>query len=127
MVELSHRLESAFAALGGDGSPWSAGTADLIVEVTDGLRGYLDQLAIDEREAAPMADRLREQILHIAAVHTRDSAPELRGRDSVTVLDARDSSNDLAGESLSMPTVTDLGAPDAMPESVSGSPTCLPL
>ncbi|HEU4616200.1 MAG TPA: Hpt domain-containing protein, partial [Kofleriaceae bacterium] len=45
MVDLAHRLESAFAALGRDGQPWTAATADLVVEVTDGLRGYLDQLA----------------------------------------------------------------------------------
>src|SRR5512133_853759 len=42
VVDLSHRLESALAALGRDEVPWSAATADAIVEITDALRGYLD-------------------------------------------------------------------------------------
>lgn len=74
MVELAHRLESAFAVLGREPSPWTASTADMIVEVTDGLRGYLDQLAVDPASAAPIADRLREQIRRIAVVSIRDGA-----------------------------------------------------
>jgi chemotaxis protein histidine kinase CheA len=66
MVDLSHRLESAFAAVGREPSPWTAGTADLIVEVTDGLRAYLDQLATDPAAAAAQVDRLRAQISRIA-------------------------------------------------------------
>src|SRR5947208_16640043 len=66
MVDLSHRLESAFAALGREPSPWTQYTGDLIVEVTDGLRAYLDELAADPAGADQTAVRLREQIAKIA-------------------------------------------------------------
>ena len=66
MVDLAHRLESAFAALGRDTAPWQAATGDLIVEVTDGLRGYLDQLAADPAGAEPLAQRIRDQIERVA-------------------------------------------------------------
>jgi len=93
MVDLSHRLESAFAALARDGGAWAPTTADLIVEVTDGLRGYLDQLALDPTLAEPLAQRIRDQIERIARVapgeRTRDLQPEVGGppeRVSVTDL-----------------------------------------
>lgn len=66
MVDLSHRLESAFAAVGREPSPWTPMTGDLIVEVTDGLRAYLDELAIDPAMAEQSARRLRELIAKIA-------------------------------------------------------------
>jgi chemotaxis protein histidine kinase CheA len=117
MVDLAHRLESAFAALGRDGQPWTAATADLIVEVTDGLRGYLDQLAVDASAGEPVAERLRDQIDRIVRVdpeaRLRDSSPELPdGHDRPSLTDM--SPND----SLSMPTVTDLPAPEGLPEPV---------
>jgi chemosensory pili system protein ChpA (sensor histidine kinase/response regulator) len=116
MVDLSHRLESAFAALGREPSPWTAATADLIVEVTDGLRGYLDQLAIDESIAVPLAGKLRELIERIAQVSlSRDSFPDLHVRDSVSELSA--------GDSLSMPTITELGSPEGLPEVVLDPPS----
>src|SRR3569833_264181 len=68
MVDLSHRLERAFAAVGREPSPGTPATADLIVEVTDGLRAYLDELAIDPTMAEQSARRLREQISRIARV-----------------------------------------------------------
>jgi len=129
MVDLSHRLESAFAALGREPTPWTAATADLIVEVTDGLRGYLDQLAVDVTEAAPMAVRLREQIERIAPVPQRDSMtemlaprdsrPDLRRHDALGVREvyaaSRDSVQDLsASESLSMPAITVLPGDDVV-------------
>jgi chemosensory pili system protein ChpA (sensor histidine kinase/response regulator) len=84
MVDLAHRLESAFAVIGRDATPWTAATADLVVEVTDGLRGYLDQLAADASAAEPLAHRLREQIHRIARVdpeaRVRDSAPDVLER-----------------------------------------------
>ena len=43
MVDLAHRLESAFAGVGRDLVPWTATTPDQIVEITDGMRAYLDQ------------------------------------------------------------------------------------
>src|SRR5262249_45287613 len=45
VVDLSHRLESALAALGRDEVAWTAATADAIVEITDAMRGYLDHVA----------------------------------------------------------------------------------
>jgi chemotaxis protein histidine kinase CheA len=113
MVELAHRLESAFAALGRDSSPWTPGTADLIVEVTDGLRGYLDQLAIDAAAADPLAQRIREQIERIASA--RDSSPDLD----------RPSLSDMISpnDSLSMPTITELAAPEGMPEAMLDLPS----
>lgn len=153
MVELTHRLESAFAALGRD-APWTPHTADLIVEVTDGLRGYLDQLAVDPSAAEPLAQRLREQIQRIA--ETRDSQPELdRSNESgflrldprtsesgpierpssadlgsgpivrpsltdmasgpIVLPSERPSLSDMSpNDSLSMPTITELPAPEGM-------------
>jgi len=139
VVDLAHRLESAFAALGRDGSQWTAATADLIVEVTDGLRGYLDQLALDPAYAEPHASRLREQIGRIAAVPVRDSANDLRTRDSLADLGRspselsvpasgpeirRDSLTDMSpADSLSMPTVTELGESESVVEMLSGDIT----
>ena len=105
MVELTHRLESAFAALGREPSPWQSSTADLIVEVTDGLRAYLDELAADPASADKHALRLREQIERIAAVPLRE-----RARDSVSDLSlSRDSVSDL-GASLPRDSASDLVA-----------------
>lgn len=108
MVELTHRLESSFAALGREPSPWTPATGDLIVEVTDGLRGYLDELATDAAAADKHADRLREQIDRIAAVPLREVA-----RDSAADLLAP-SPND----SLSIPTMTISSGLDDPPEVV---------
>jgi chemotaxis protein histidine kinase CheA len=65
MVDLSHRLESALAALGREPSLWTPATADLLVAVVDALRSYLDQ--VHEPNADAAADELRltiEQIAH---------------------------------------------------------------
>ncbi len=77
MVDLSHRLESAFAAVGREPSPWGPGTADLIVEVTDGLRAYLDELLVEPIIAEQTAARIREQIARIAILTDRPSYSEL--------------------------------------------------
>jgi chemotaxis protein histidine kinase CheA/CheY-like chemotaxis protein len=181
MVDLAHRLESAFAALGRETTVWSPTTADLIVEVTDGLRGYLDQLASDAGAAEPLAQRLREQIERIAPA--RDSSPDvldlpdppseppvLTGRTNtrhrVAITPATGVRRDPASEpplrrervpglavsrtdtvseppplrnmtraratysdipspndSLSMPTITELGSPEGMPEPVLDLPS----
>lgn len=130
MVELAHRLESAFADIGAGSAPWLPNTADLIVEVTDGLRGYLDQLALDPAAAEPVAERLREQIRRIAAA--RDSVLELErsgesgllrigdmrtGESGPVGLIERPSLSDMSpNDSLSMPTITDLPAPEGTGE-----------
>ncbi|NVB81301.1 MAG: response regulator [Kofleriaceae bacterium] len=128
MVDLAHRLESAFAALGREPSPWTPSTGDLIVEVTDGLRGYLDQLATDPASAVPIADRLREQIRRIAvfgilrdAARDEEPAPPPR-RSTREILAPERPSTD----SMAIPTITiTAGLPDteALPEPVFDVPS----
>ena len=60
MVDLSHRLETALVALGREPSPWIAATAERLLEVLDGLRGYVDHMAEGDVEARAQA--LRGQI-----------------------------------------------------------------
>ncbi|HEY5946196.1 MAG TPA: Hpt domain-containing protein, partial [Kofleriaceae bacterium] len=119
MVDLTHRLESAFAALGRDNPVWTATTGDLIVEVTDGLRGYLDHLSLDAAGAEILAQRIREQIGRIARVdpdaRTRDSAPYVAVPDrplsdppsDPPAFRERPTLSDMysASDSLSMPTI----------------------
>jgi len=64
MVDLSHRLESVFAAFGRDPALWTVGTADVLVEVVDAMRSYLD--VMDEPGADQAADELRKTIDQIA-------------------------------------------------------------
>jgi chemotaxis protein histidine kinase CheA len=108
MVELSHRFESALATLSHEPSPWTPSTADLIVEVTDGLRAYLDQLAADPATAEERALRVRQLIDRIATGRaTRDLTPFVieaqqrahRGTDSPDGVSA--------GDSMSMPTIVE--------------------
>jgi two-component system, chemotaxis family, sensor kinase CheA len=63
VVELSHQLESAFAEFGRD-APWTATTADQIVEIVDGLRGYLD--VAGEPGSDQLVAQVRDQIGHLA-------------------------------------------------------------
>lgn len=123
MVDLAHRLESAFAALGRDSAPWLPTTADLIVEVTDGLRGYLDQLPTDPAGAEKLAHALREQIERIAAGQpgARDWGPELDRSPAAERPAFADSLS--PSDSLSMPTVTELGPAEGMPEPILDQPS----
>ena len=74
MVDLAHRLESAFAGLGRDSVPWTASTADQIVEIADAMRGYLDHHATPAGDA--LVERIRDQIDHIVRPNRRrDSIP----------------------------------------------------
>jgi chemosensory pili system protein ChpA (sensor histidine kinase/response regulator) len=74
MVDLAHRLESAFAGLGRDAVPWTASTADQIVEITDGMRGYLEQHGTPAGEQTVLA--IRDQIDQIVRPNRRrDSMP----------------------------------------------------
>src|SRR5262245_33478479 len=63
MVDLAHRLESVLAALGRDPSLWQPTTGDQIVEITDGLRGHLDE---GDGDSDAAADRIRDMIGRIA-------------------------------------------------------------
>ncbi len=67
MVELAHRLESAFAAVTRDPGGWTRAIADLVVEITDGMHGFVDQLVAGQPSDASLA-ALRAQIARIADV-----------------------------------------------------------
>ncbi|MBA3465460.1 MAG: response regulator [Deltaproteobacteria bacterium] len=69
MVDLSHRLESALAAFGREPSPWTPQTADQLVEVTDGLRAYVETAGEPGSDA--IADKIRDQIDQIARPNRR--------------------------------------------------------
>ncbi|HUJ62619.1 MAG TPA: Hpt domain-containing protein, partial [Kofleriaceae bacterium] len=105
VVELAHRFESALATLGREPSPWNGATADLIVEVTDGLRGYLDQLASEPATAERAAARLRQQIERIATGRLTRELPRVE----------LDSSRDSL---IGIPTIVEAGEP-ALPETVT--------
>nr|MDQ3298369.1 Hpt domain-containing protein [Myxococcota bacterium] len=60
MVDLSHRLESALAGFGRDTVPWTPATADLIVEIADGMRSYLDHFGVPGADA--LVEKIRDQI-----------------------------------------------------------------
>src|SRR6185369_12673038 len=82
MVDLSHRLESALAALGRESSAWHAEIADRLVEVIDGLREYLDHPT--EPSADAVAAEIRTQIDRIVRPNRRaecktDSQPPVCG------------------------------------------------
>ena len=71
IVDLSHRLESAFAALG---DAWTPATPDQIVEIADAMRGYLDHAG--EADAEALADPIRDQIDRVARPNRHpDSRP----------------------------------------------------
>ena len=72
MVDLAHRLENVLAAFSRDPGLWTAGTADVVVEVMDALRGYLDAMTEPGADAAAGALRV-DQVDHVA------SLPEARG------------------------------------------------
>jgi chemotaxis protein histidine kinase CheA/CheY-like chemotaxis protein len=61
VVELTHRLEGALTVLGDARAPWVATTTDALVEITDGLRAYLDHLG-EPAHAEHLAARLRAQL-----------------------------------------------------------------
>jgi chemotaxis protein histidine kinase CheA len=75
MVDLSHRLENALAAFGRDPSMWVPGTADVLVEVIDALRSYLD--VMEEPGAEQAADELRTTIEQLTQPsHRAGTQPE---------------------------------------------------
>ncbi len=77
MVELSHRLEDALAAIAGlerAAVAWPPGAADLLIEVVDGLRAYLDHA--DGPDAEARAEALRAQIDQLARPGRRPAAAE---------------------------------------------------
>ncbi|HEY4239177.1 MAG TPA: response regulator [Kofleriaceae bacterium] len=67
IVDLSHRLESVFAAFAGAPASWTGETADELVEICDGIRGYLDHMTqMSDAAQSLAAQDLRDQIARIA-------------------------------------------------------------
>ena len=73
MVDLSHRLESALAAIAGAAVAWPAGAADRLVEVVDAIRAYLDHA--DAPDAGTRADAIRAQIDQLARPELLAASP----------------------------------------------------
>ena len=113
MVDLAHRLESAFAAVGRESASWTRATADLVVEITDGLHGFVDQLVAgepDRSEIDATVVALRAQIARIA-----DVPPD---RPSVSAMfDAPFR----ASESMAIPTIVEAGVPEPLLDAPSAA------
>ena len=74
MVDLAHRLESALAGVDRELVPWNEMTADQIVEIVDGMRGYLDHHGTPTGDA--LVETIRDQIDQIVRPNRRrDSMP----------------------------------------------------
>jgi len=81
MVDLSHRLESALAGFAREPSPWTARTADELVDIIDALGSYLDTAGepASERLAAGLRGRI-DQLAHpdrVAASPSEASPPAI--------------------------------------------------
>ena len=112
MVDLAHRLESAFAVIVRDGSVWGSHTADLVVEIVDGMRGYVDQLFAETAGAEHTAALLRTQITNLMRAEPEPEPPE---RPSFSgTFGGMD-----AGESMSIPTVITAGGLEPLPDMAS--------
>jgi chemotaxis protein histidine kinase CheA len=105
MVDLAHRLESAFAVIGRDPLVWSAATADLLVEVTDGLRGYVDQLIAQPAGAEHSAAQLRTQIANLTNTEPPVERPSFPRFDP--------------SESMVIPTIVTAGTPEPLSDMAS--------
>ncbi|HET7502299.1 MAG TPA: response regulator [Kofleriaceae bacterium] len=73
MVDLTHRLENALAAIGSGPAPWTPASADLMVEVIDAMRSYLDYMTEPGADAA--ADELRVTIDQMTQLHLQPDRP----------------------------------------------------
>ena len=105
MVDLAHRLESSFATISREPLTWTAATADLIVEVTDGLRGYLDQLIAEPKSrGARLRDPAAARGSRIAGGRERGSPSNARLRSAI--------SRTSRAIRWSMPTITEAADPD---------------
>ncbi|HEX8112793.1 MAG TPA: Hpt domain-containing protein, partial [Kofleriaceae bacterium] len=69
MVDLAHRLENVFASFHADPGMWTREIGELLVQVMDAMRGYLDIMQGPAGEAA--ADELRTTIDQILQPHSR--------------------------------------------------------
>ncbi|HEY4058970.1 MAG TPA: response regulator [Kofleriaceae bacterium] len=71
VVDISHRLESVIAGIAKGSVPWIDSSPDQLVEVTDGLRAYVDQAGAGVAGADESAVKLRAQIDQIARGNRR--------------------------------------------------------
>jgi chemotaxis protein histidine kinase CheA len=134
MVDLAHRLESSFAALDRESAPWTPTTADLIVEITDGMRAFLDELIGEPANADATAVVLRGQIARVVqGATTRDlprvtletppmGVPRVRPEDSlavptITVHPGEEPSRDLAAPPEPLLDVSTDGVPVPEPKT----------
>lgn len=74
VVELSHRLEGALAAVRTGQRPWTRAFGAAVVEIADGMRAYVDRLA-DPPAAAAIATRIGELLGPWSESNRRPTAP----------------------------------------------------
>ncbi|MDB4957279.1 MAG: hypothetical protein JWO36_4848 [Myxococcales bacterium] len=128
MVDLTHRLESSLAAVGREPTPWTSTSADLLVEVTDGLRGFLDELIAEPAGAHATAIRLRAQIDRLGRGEPSDRrsgdidalpiAAHLNASQMTNEAIAQREFESRPGDSLAMPTIVDTPGEPALAEPV---------
>jgi chemotaxis protein histidine kinase CheA len=118
MVDLAHRLENVFAAFHADPGQWRREIKELLVQVMDAMRGYLDIMQGPGGEAA--ADELRTTIDQVLQPHSRvtrqmarvivpEEAPEM------PEVPAAPAVSDAVPEPVSDAMPEPVGAPDAAP------------
>jgi chemotaxis protein histidine kinase CheA len=119
MVDLSHRLENVFAAFGREPSLWTVGTADVLVEVVDALRSYLDMMC--EPGADQAADELRTTIDQIVPARRTGTlaVPQVEPTHEMGPDTGADTGADAGGR---VPAAADAiadGVPDAVPDDLA--------
>ncbi|HEX4422313.1 MAG TPA: response regulator [Kofleriaceae bacterium] len=106
MVDLSHRLETVFAAFRRGSVPWTATTADLVVEVIDALRSYLDRMT--EPNADTTVDELRVTIDELARPPVSDAVPVVVRDDGS---EADEAVNEAVVDSVPIPVIDSVPTP----------------
>jgi chemosensory pili system protein ChpA (sensor histidine kinase/response regulator) len=115
MVELAHRLESAFAAITREPGTWTRAIADLVVEISDGMHSFVDQLVAGEPSDASLV-ALRAQIARIA-----DVPPERPSQMMAVVFEPPERPSFSITESIAIPTIVEAGA--GVPEPLADTPS----
>jgi chemotaxis protein histidine kinase CheA/CheY-like chemotaxis protein len=132
MVDLAHRLENVFAAFHADPGQWRREIRELLVQVMDAMRGYLDIMQGPAGEAA--ADELRTTIDQILQPHSRvtrqmarvivpEAAPAIPEAMPVRVARAMPVAapvSDAVPEPVSDAVPEPVGEPDAAPGAAPG-------
>jgi len=122
MVDLAHRLENVFASFHIDPGLWTREIGELLVQVMDAMRGYLDIMQGPAGEAA--ADELRTTIDQILQPHSRvtrqmarvivpDAAPEIPEAVPVALAAVPVPVSDAVPEPVSDAVPEPVGEPDA--------------